>query len=102
LTACILFTWFENLQGNFDIALGHLKSGLHILETWRTNFNPRLRQSAVSTVLINEDLAPMFDLLKLQAKVFLRSPDQPNPIIHDSSLPEGFSNIVEAHRYFIK
>lgn len=33
LIACILFTWFENLQGNFGIALSHLRGGLNMLET---------------------------------------------------------------------
>ena len=100
LIACILFTWFENLQGNFNVALSHLKSGLNILGTWRANLNLQLRQPAVSAVLIRDDLAPMLDRLKLQAQVFLRSPDQPNPVIHDSSLPERFSDIAQAHRYF--
>jgi hypothetical protein len=100
LIACILFTWFENLQGNFDISLSHLKSGINILESWRANSNLRVHQPAASATLINDDLAPMLDHLKAQAKVFLRSPDQPNPLIHASSLPEKFLNIAEARRYF--
>ena len=99
LIACILFTWFENLQGNFDISLNHLKSGLKILETWRANPNPRAVQPLVSAATINDDLAPMLDRLKGQAKVFLRSPDQSAPVIDDSSLPEEFCNLAEAHRY---
>ena len=100
LIACILFTWFENLQGNFDISLTHLRSGLKILDAWRANPNSRPLQIPVSTAVIHEDLAPMIDRLTGQASVFLRSTDQPNPVIHDSSLPVEFSNLAEAHRYF--
>jgi hypothetical protein len=100
LIACILFTWFENLQGHFDFSLSHLRSGLNILETWRASFNSRRSQLVVSAAVINDDLAPILDRLKVQAKVFLRSLDQSNPVMNDSSLPEGFSNITEAHRYF--
>ena len=100
LVACILFTWFENLQGNFDISLTHLRSGLKILDAWRANPSSRPPRMPVCAAVIHEDLAPMIDRLTVQASVFLQSTDQPNPVIHDSSLPVEFSNLAEAHRYF--
>src|SRR5436305_14925999 len=32
--------------------------------------------------------------------LFLRSPDQPNPVIQDSSLPEEFANLAQSHRRY--
>jgi len=46
---CVLFTWFENVQCNFDTAVTHLQSGVKILADWRAKSNRALQEAAVQS-----------------------------------------------------
>ncbi len=99
LVACILFTWFENLQGSFAISLDHLKNGVKILEAWRSKSISKTNAGA-SVATIDDHLGPMLDRLKLQADVFLNSVDRGELPQPSSNLPKEFLSLSQAHHRF--
>lgn len=102
LIACVLFLWLENLQGNFAISLNHLRSGISILETWRSNRLASTNGIGASAAAIDENIGPMLDRLKLQAAIYLIPIDLGNMPICQPSLPMEFSTFAEAHRHFYR
>jgi hypothetical protein len=60
LMICVLFTWFENVQCNFDTAVTHLQSGVKILADWRAEKQPSPAGSGSAVI---EDLAYILDRL---------------------------------------
>lgn len=97
LIACIIFIFFENIQGRFDTALKHLENGLKILYEWRAK---RLQGAALPSLVIEDELAGILDTLHIQASVLLPGSRPELQKSHNSYLPVSFTSIQEAHHYF--
>ncbi|CZR56758.1 uncharacterized protein PAC_06647 [Phialocephala subalpina] len=66
LTCCILFICLENLRGDYDAGLLHLKNGLEILKEWHA------KNVTLSTEIeTREILTKVFRRLDMQATAFL-------------------------------
>lgn len=97
LISCIVFIFFENVQGHFDTALKHLENGLKILSEWRAK---RLHGAGTPSAVIEDELAGILDTLHIQASVLLPESDSDAKKIYTNTLPDSFANIQEAHHYF--
>jgi hypothetical protein len=97
LISCIIFTFFENIQGHFDTALKHLENGLKILSEWRAK---RLHGTGTPSAVIEDELASILDALHIQASVLLPESRSDIENIYTNNLPDSFANIQEAHHYF--
>jgi hypothetical protein len=85
LACCILFICLENLAGNYDTALEHLKNGLKILHGWRTE-----ETSAALEDQTREHITHVFRRLDMQATAFLDSrPPQINATSVSVNVKEG-------------
>ena len=71
LICCIVFICFESLQGNLELALAHLESGLSILRSWRKQ--PSTPSSRSSEIVGKDILTNLFLRLEIQATGFLKT-----------------------------
>jgi hypothetical protein len=97
LIACIIFIFFENIQGRFDTALKHLENGLNILTEWRSK---RLQGTILPSPVVENELSGILDTLHIQASVLLPESRRESPKSHTSYLPVSFASLQEAHHYF--
>ena len=97
LISCIVFIFFENVQGHFDAALKHLENGLKILSEWRAN---RAEGIIATSRVIEDELAGILDTLHVQASVLLPQSRSRKPKQFSNHLPESFCSLQEAHHYF--
>ena len=71
LICCVVFICFESLQGNLELALAHLESGLCILRNWRketSSLSYRCSEMIGRDIIIN-----IFLRLEIQASGFLKT-----------------------------
>ncbi|KAF8861197.1 hypothetical protein BDZ45DRAFT_281652 [Acephala macrosclerotiorum] len=68
LTCCILFICLENLRGDYDAGLLHLKNGLEILKEWHT-----AELTLSSEIEARGIISRVFRRLDMQATAFLDS-----------------------------
>ncbi len=71
LICCVVFICYESLQGNLELALAHLESGLGILRNWRKETSS---SSSRSSEIVGKDiLINLFLRLEIQASGFLKT-----------------------------
>lgn len=97
LLSCIIFVFFENVQGHFDTALKHLENGLKILSEWRIK---RLQGTVVPSAVIEDELAGILDTLHVQASVLLPESRSGVRKSYNNYLPLSFANLQDAHYHF--
>ena len=71
LICCVVFICLESLQGNLELALAHLESGLSILRNWRKEIDSPLSRG--SEIIGKEILINLFLRLEIQASGFLKT-----------------------------
>ncbi|OCL06271.1 hypothetical protein AOQ84DRAFT_256279, partial [Glonium stellatum] len=93
LISCLIFIWIEFLQDNLDTALGHLKSGLQLLNELQNSPHPRC---------VDEPVARLFTRLHTQVTVHGNSSfdhNSSNAILLSmvpNGLPIAFRDMFEA------
>ncbi|KAF2829376.1 hypothetical protein CC86DRAFT_258972, partial [Ophiobolus disseminans] len=94
LVCCLLFVCIEFMRGNFDAAMAHYKSGLHILSTYRSD---QIADSSARN-MVEETLTPMFARMIITATVFGLPTEQVFYTAHDPAEPGQytFNSIAEA------
>lgn len=106
LMSCILFVCFDSLRGHFSSAIMHLQSGLKILH------NSRLRSSRHDEDMIEENIAPMFMRLCIQAILYIDSREIPERMAfaevississRENIIPKEFQSLDAARRSLIQ
>lgn len=71
LICCVVFICYESIQGNLELALAHLESGLGILRNWRKDTNPSSSQG--NEIMGKDILINVFLRLEIQASGFLKT-----------------------------
>ena len=87
LMVCLLFICIELLQGNYDKAIGHLKSGLSIMpQNWRTRLNrfdsPNSSITLLAPQSIEVSLLETFSRLHVQAAFLGPASPRPSPVYY--------------------
>jgi hypothetical protein len=99
LTCCIIFVCLESLNGNYEIALSHLRHGLKMLKHWHSTseaISASEREARVQITLL-------FCRFDMQATAFLdsRRPELDLTLLDESSgkvllVPPVFPSLLEA------
>ena len=97
LVSCIIFVFFENIQGHFDTALKHLGNGLKILSEWRAG---RRSGRICPSPVVEDELAGILDTLHVQASVLLPGSRSNMRKRYSDKLPASFADLQQAHHYF--
>lgn len=93
LISCLIFIWIEFLQDNLETGLGHLKSGLQLLNELRNSPHP---------YCVDESVIQLFTRLHTQVTVHGMSSFDPNasnsptPLTVLSDIPPAFRDALEA------
>jgi hypothetical protein len=103
LICCLIFIWFETMQGNNELRAQQLDSGLKILREWqRTVVTNPSSMTDPEARFIRQHLVPIFTRLDLQG-VTLEAGRQPQLDLHlrlsnprSSGIPTAFSSVEEA------
>ncbi|KAF7879166.1 hypothetical protein EAF04_000365 [Stromatinia cepivora] len=106
LMSCILFVCFDSLRGHFSSAIMHLQSGLKILHNTRPRSNPQDED------LIEENIAPMFMRLFIQAILYIGTRETAErraftKVIstissRENIIPREFKNLDESRRSLLQ
>lgn len=100
LLSIILFTFFENVRGEWASALAHLQAGLRILSNWRAAHPPHLGATETS-IRLEERIAPVLAQLQLFATNLLQMiPSKKSR--YSTYMPDRFDDLRTAHHYFYK
>jgi hypothetical protein len=98
LSCCILFIWFETLQGNHVSRMQQLTSGLKILKEWQKGVIASRAPLCQGDKFIVKQLVPLFARLDLQGVSF-EAGRRPHLLLHlrlKLGVPETFSEVEEA------
>ncbi|KAJ8065699.1 hypothetical protein OCU04_006371 [Sclerotinia nivalis] len=106
LMSCVLFVCFDSLRGHFSSAIMHLQSGLKILH------NSRLRSNSQDEDIIEENIAPMFMRLCIQAILYIDTRETSERMAfakvistissRENIIPREFKNLDEARRSLLQ
>jgi len=100
LLSIILFTFFENVRGEWASALAHLQAGLRILSNWRAAHPPHLGVTETS-VRLEERIAPVLSQLQVFATGLLQMiPSKKSR--YSTYIPDRFDDLQSARYYFYK
>lgn len=97
LLSCIIFGSFELLQGNGNVALLHLESGLGILQGVANGTSgdaPRSKEDVIQASEMEDVIVPLFARLDLQASSYVSQ--RPTQLQIPSRKPRVFSNTEQA------
>lgn len=98
LLTSILFTFFENVRGEWSTALNHLYSGFRILTDWRAS-HQFVNGKTESSSVVEEHLAPILEHLHVSATSLM-------PLIPSkrkqylTTLPDRFDSLQDSRFYF--
>ncbi|KIW16552.1 hypothetical protein PV08_03740 [Exophiala spinifera] len=108
LVLCILAVCFEQFRGNDATCLLHLTAGIQLLSSWRTrtdNYNKLQNFSRPTADLINQQLAPILQRLRVQFALCMdlrhawRNTGSP-PYLPRPSIPSSYEDLDKARSDF--
>jgi hypothetical protein len=98
LLSVILFTFFENVRGEWASALAHLQAGLRIYSSWKAAHPTRLGVTETS-IRLEERIAPVLNQLQIFATGLLQMiPAKKSR--YSTYMPERFDDLRTARYYF--
>lgn len=98
LLSVILFTFFENVRGEWASALAHLQAGLRIYSNWKAAHPAHLGVTETS-VRLEERIAPVLNQLQTFATSLLQMiPAKKSR--YSTYMPDRFDDLRTAHYYF--
>jgi hypothetical protein len=111
LIGCLLVFCFEGIQGNQEVAISHAQNGYKLLQAWLATAHSKSTSAEVAFYsapqTIDDELIQVFKHLDLQImtvsnsrnmELHLKGKMEDNDAIE--GMPQEFSTVGEAHRYW--